>query len=261
MTKRVQRQLLFGYLIFAIVGAGFIIGGIAAAVSAADFRKTAEQAAAVVTNIHTETYRNRDGKTKTSHTVYVEFFVNGERYVGTLDYYSEGMAAGKTVNIYYNPNNPGDFRSSGGGSLHSIFLFVFGLSFFLIGFVNLYKQLARSLLKKRLLAEGIKVAAAIVDIIESGFRAGGGSRRGFRSSRRSDGRPGHILICEYKDKKTGIPYSFESENVWESLSTWNEMRQIEPLIDVFVDRRDYSKYYVDVDGYLSKLRRRRIEPH
>jgi hypothetical protein len=66
-----------------------------------------------------------------------------------------------------------------------------------------------------------------------------------------NGRYTQILICEYKDEKTNTVYRFKSESVWLNIPQIDYDNK--PLVPVYVDHDDYSKYYIAVDEFVSSI--------
>ena len=55
-------------------------------------------------------YEDSDGDTQ--YKVLVEFQADDEKIEGSLGYHVSGMKKGQTVQIFYNPNDPHDFKSA-----------------------------------------------------------------------------------------------------------------------------------------------------
>ena len=103
--KRPSKLLLFPTIIVAIllVGIGFAIHVQLENWNA--IKENAVQTDAVITQIKTR--RTGHGKKRhTTHTVYVEYEVDGQTYSTNLGYYSAGMHEGDTRPIYYDPSDP-----------------------------------------------------------------------------------------------------------------------------------------------------------
>jgi len=229
---RRNKQLLLIFVIFALVGFGIIIGGIAFYISDVNFKKTATETTAIITEISIS--RNRDGDV--THTTYVKFFVGGKVYNGILGEWRSGMAVGQDVTIYYDPDNPHIFHS-GGVSIIALIMVPLGAIFFLIGFIPLCVQSRHKFHKNKLLTDGTRIMATLSDIVPGNVSLNGQLCRN--------------LICEYKDDSTGNIYLFKSENIWANLPHLGEKKI--PLIPVYVGYYDYSKYYVAVDEFFASI--------
>ena len=69
------------------------------------------------------------------HNVFVEFEVDNNTYGGELDYYDSSMYEGKEVEIYFDKNNPNDFKSVEGSKIFVILFLVMGGFFVIISIV------------------------------------------------------------------------------------------------------------------------------
>ena len=229
--RKTKNTITFVFVIFALAGLVAIIVAIALAISDANFRSSANETTATITDIWAS--RNSDGEG--SYTVNVRFFAGGREYGGALGYWHSGMAIGNEVKVYYNPNNPQDFRSNG-GSVASWIVMALGVVFFVVGFIPYLISKKRKALKKYLLANGKRIMATVNDVVWGNVYV--------------NNRPCYNIICEYKDESTGNVYMFKSENVWITLPRLGE-GQAMPYISVYVDCNDYSKHYVDVDSFFA----------
>ena len=59
-----------------------------------------------------------------THDVYVNYTVDGQEYSGKSDFYSPGYKAGKTIKIFYNPENPAEFTGNSRG--FGIYMIIIG---------------------------------------------------------------------------------------------------------------------------------------
>lgn len=76
---------------------------------------------AVITDITTR-YSGSDEE----YDVYVEFYVEGVRYAGKLNSYESSFYEGKSIVIYYMPDNPNDFVHGSHNHLLAFLFFAFG---------------------------------------------------------------------------------------------------------------------------------------
>ena len=58
------------------------------------------------------------------HEVYVNYTVDGKEYSGKSDYYAPGYKEGKTIKIYYNPENPAEITGNSRGM--GIYMIIIG---------------------------------------------------------------------------------------------------------------------------------------
>jgi len=111
------------------------------------FKKNAVPVTAVISNI--ETYKDSDNETQ--YRVYIQYEYNGDTFEDTLGYWSAGMAVGKEIQIYVNPDNPTEIKSNSVllAVLLSIFIIVFGG----IGGVGIIGEIKMSRCINRLIRE------------------------------------------------------------------------------------------------------------
>lgn len=91
---------------FSLIGIVFIFIGIKLYRNITKFLETAESTTGEITNITSRMQSDGD----IDHDVYVEFSVGGEIYSGKLYQYDSSMFVGKKINIFYNPDDPNDFK-------------------------------------------------------------------------------------------------------------------------------------------------------
>ena len=170
---------------------------------------------------------------ETYHTVFVTFITrNGKEVTEELGFYSSDMYIGKSIELYYDPVNPSKL---GVDNFFSRFGFLFiaggiGLAFFIIGFVLANKLHAFEKRKAMLISAGHSVMAEVIDI-------------SVNYNVRFNNRHPYIIHCRYSED--GREYLFKSHDIWSDPSSF-----INSKIKVWLDRDDYSIYYVDTDtGY------------
>lgn len=212
--------------VFLAIGICIIIGGIIFQVNNMKFLKTATKTEAKITNIVT----SYDSDGDANHSVNVKFMVNGEEYGGILGEWSSSMYVGKTVTVYYNPNNPNEFRSGSSGFVGFI-LIAFGAVFAIIGTVFLINDKKRKNKKEDLEKNGIKVYAKINDIYKD-------------NSYSFNGRNPYVIecSCEYNGKI----YTFISEHIWGDVKTIAENKNISEL-EVLLNPDNPDEYYVNIE--------------
>lgn len=110
------------------------------------FQENAIKTEAIITDIKSSSFKDSEGNTQKSMDVYVKFEVDGVQYSGELNTYSITMKEGQKVTIYYNPDDPNDFRgvTPTGLTISKISNIVFEVVMFVIVIV-----LVVVLLKKR----------------------------------------------------------------------------------------------------------------
>ena len=117
-------------IIFSILGIFLAIYGITLQINHFKYVKDASTTDAIITQI--DTYRSVDDYNTLNTDVYVSYAVDNIEYNEKLGDYYYGMNEGQEIQIYYNPQNPSDCRST--HIFFSGFLLI-GIAIFCIGFV------------------------------------------------------------------------------------------------------------------------------
>lgn len=215
----------FIFTIFAIVGAAIIMGGVFWISSNSRFKETAIETQATIVDI--DTYRDSDGETH--HTVYVEFEVDNNIYEGTLGYYSSNMYIGGQTDIYYDPLNPNDFKSTS-NDFGGIILVGMGLIFFVIGAGAIFNAIGKKGRNNKLKETGTRIFAEF-DRIE------------LNRSYQVNGRSPYRIICH------GINNDYNeymSENLWKNPERFIKERGITNF-SVYIDIENPKKYYMSLE--------------
>jgi len=215
-------------LIFTLIGLMFIGLGIILTSVNLRFLEDALETTAIITDI--ETYKTTKGSRR--HRVYVEFSVDGETYDGRLGEYHSGMKVGDTVTIYYDPDNPADFRGSGVGYAGYILMAIGAVSLIACASAGLI-SLGRKKSRQLLLETGQRVEANI-DVVY------------LNKNVHVNGRHPFVIRCTYMDPVTRKVYTFTSENLWFSVDAILKSTGIKSL-PVYMDHHDPAKYYVDIN--------------
>lgn len=128
---------------FTIVGSIFMLVGIIMLVVAffiykdsTRFYKTAEKTEATIEYIDKyREYNSTSKKNKTRHDVYISYYTSeGEYYDNVrISYYSSSMKEGKSITVYYDPDDPSDVRVKAGSNFAIWILLGMGGIFTLIG--------------------------------------------------------------------------------------------------------------------------------
>lgn len=107
-----RKESIFPTIIFPIfiliVGIGLIFLGIKQRQSNLKFIETAIEGEATITKID-EKYES--STESYFHTAYVEYNVRNQKYSAKLPEYNSMMYVGKKVKIYYNLDNPSEFKT------------------------------------------------------------------------------------------------------------------------------------------------------
>ncbi len=217
-----------------IIGIAFLFFGvlmitisIVTFVGAKKFEANAEKTIAVITDI--DTYRTGSGDNRTTHhDVYVEYRVDRQVYNGMLDYYSSSMYVGKEIEVMYNPNNPADIRGS--SNFTWIILAFMGLIFGAVGGGIFFTNVTAGGKCKKLMENGDRVTGTITNVITV-------------TNVRINHRHPFKAEVEVIDPYTGERYLYSSKQVLDDI-----YYMVGSTVDVYVDRDDKSKYYVDLDS-------------
>ena len=211
-------------IIFGIIGIVFIVVCALVTSNNNKFMKTAIETTGKITDV----YVSRDTDGDTNRDVYVAFEVNGEEYSGHSSYSSSGMREGQDIKIYYNPNNPNNFKVEGETTFTTIIFGILGAVFFLIGFIPIVFDIFKNKGNQKLIQDGTLVHANIDEIrINPNV-----SVNGFNP---------YIIECSYKDSSGGL-YVFKSKNLYFNPSN---LLDDQSTIDVYVDMENPKKYFVD----------------
>lgn len=226
----IQKILYLIFGIFTAIGLVMIVAGICIRVNTGNFAEDAMEITGTISSI--ERYRDIDGDIH--HYVYVNFTYNGKEYRNVeLSEYSSSMYEGKKITLLFNPEADGTaiIRTKSMINLPAMIVFFIGIIFLIIGLAGIIptyiigKKVGR---KKNLVNSGRRIEATVKSI-EKQYNV------------RINGRHPFIIICTYTDIFTGIQYCFKSSRI---LKNPEPAVRIGDTIDVYVDEKDYSKYYV-----------------
>ena len=225
-------KLIFG--IFAIVGALIILGGFKLQDVTTKFLEIAQTTNAQITDI--DVYHDSDGDSH--HTIYVEFDVDNKEYAGTLNEYNSGMYIGKEITVYYDPQNPNNFKSSG-SKYAGYFVSGFGAIFFLVGIIPLGVMAKKSSNSKKLKETGTLIEAQIDNVY-------------LNTNYTVNGRHPYRLSAHAQLPNSEKIYTFESENVWGNLQAVIDTHKFEK-VNVYINLDNPKKYYVDLEEIKSYI--------
>jgi len=210
------------------VGVSFITISSRGYLAVETYRRFTVETTAVISDIYVDF---RSGGHGFSHRIYsVVYIVDSQEYVGQIRRTSRQrrMTVGQEITIFYNPRNPQDFHLSSTRSLN-LFGLIFGIVIFLIGVGCLIIDFRNKKLANDLVNNGKRILATFIEF-----------RQGYA---RVNQRSCVNLICAFYDKETEDLYMFESDEIWE-FPFIDPEDQLNPRVPVYVDRDDYSKYYV-----------------
>ena len=220
MKKIKESKIEYILLIFLAIGIGLLIGSGFLLKLHIDNKKECLPVEAEITAI----YSSND-----SHRVYVSYEVDGVFYNNVrYNVYSSSMYEGKTITIYYNPENPGEIASVNGNLVACIMLAIMGLIFSLVGGIIPSKMMIDNLAKKKIKQSGIPVNCFVTEIkVDKSVRVNGKHTHYF------------IFCRPFNDNtKTFKSKSFVFEhNISEG-----------DILKVYIDSKQPEKYYVDLNS-------------
>jgi uncharacterized protein (UPF0333 family) len=217
---------------FSLIGIIFFTIGCFILVSTVKFKEKAEVTDAVITDIEVDSYRGSNGKRQTSHDVFVKYTVDGEEYESEYGEYTSGMRVGQEVEVYYDPENPGDART-GSYFLPVIFMGIGGL-FIVIGFAFVIVNFKSSRSRKKLVQNGDALSGKIIDVK-------------MNTTLRINNRYPYKAECEVINPFDNEKYLYSSENITSDIT-----ELIGQDVTVYVDKKDRKKYYVDINELIEK---------
>jgi hypothetical protein len=135
--SKIQRILASVFIVIGLVllGIGAYLGIVPAIPK--EFVATTQ---ATITDISTS-YSNTtsNGRRNQTHSVLVEYEIDGTMYERTLGYYNSGMAVGQQVDIEYDTRDPNVISSPGGRLLGTIICLALGAVFAVLGVILQFK--------------------------------------------------------------------------------------------------------------------------
>lgn len=225
--------IIIFFSIFAVIGIGLLLGGGFWIFRGVSFIQSAVEVTAEIVDI--ETYRDYDGERH--HRVYVDYSLNGVTYTDMpLNEYSSDMYVGKEIVLFCNPENPGQTMSNFGIYLGGGILLFIGFVFALVGLIPLILSARKQHRQKKLLTNGQILYATVDDIV-------------LNTHYTVNGQHPYVIYCSYKDEYRDIVYRFKSNNIW---TDPGYVFPVGSSIEVRVDPRDYSHYYVNAEQSISQ---------
>ncbi|WP_310602392.1 DUF3592 domain-containing protein [Anaerosporobacter sp.] len=140
---------LIGCCVFLLVGIIFAAIGIGVYISNENFKSKAIKTESVISEIR----ERKDSDGKTVHDVYVSFHVRGKEYGGRIGEYSSSMYEGQELIVYYNSDNPADFRRC--NIVFPLASGLFGFVFIGIGAIPIIFSIRKNKVRKKFLANDV----------------------------------------------------------------------------------------------------------
>ena len=144
MRIKFSKRLI--WIVFALFGAGSIIGGIFTSISTAKFKESAVQTTATVVSVSKQHINSSRGHS-TKYRIYLTYNVDGEMYNGSYltSYY---LTEGSIKTIYYDRNNPAIMKTTTSSS-DGIIMTVSGIPFCVIGLGMIFHKFNKSGRKRK----------------------------------------------------------------------------------------------------------------
>lgn len=219
MKKEAKVEKILG-TVFGVIGLVMLAIGIVITIVQLNFMNDAKQVRATITDT-----RGVEGSgTQLAYTY------DGEEYEEWISFYSSTFEEGDTIMVYVDKENPREVAPASFLFLPVYIVGGIGGVFLVTGFIFLMIINSQNRKKKRLMVEGRKLYAEVT---------GGNVNYNYRVN----GRSPFKLECQYTDSYTGAVYLFSSGNTWLDPNLY-----IGRQVAVYVDKADFSKYYVDVDS-------------
>lgn len=120
--KKIRFSGKIDILSFGLMAVVLMVIGIMGNAFSDNFTGSACKTEARICDIDAYTVRNYKGRKERKHKVYVDYTVDGIIYDHVLlDNYNSSMKVGSVIEIYYNPQNPGQI-SKGDKTIYIFFL-------------------------------------------------------------------------------------------------------------------------------------------
>jgi len=180
-------------------------------------------------------------RTGEDNVVIIEYEYKNFVYTAHSNIYSSSMNEGDGILIYVDPNNPEKIYQPD-FFFFVIFPGIFAATFGVIGFVGLYSGLRIRKIKSKYMSSGRKIVATISEIhMNYGNRLTIGHKVSYRSR----------FTCKFIDEFTGVEQTFISRKLW--LPAGHGLQNGVTKVDVYLDRTDNTKYFVDIESLNSSI--------
>lgn len=217
-----------GGWIFGIIGVILIVSAAIVYYVNTNTIKNCEKTTAVISQI--TSHRESDGDT--SHSVYVTYTVEDKLYENVrLSLYSSDMYEGKTIDVYYEPDNPGKIHIKNPVFVYVILL-VIGIIFSIVGFSIVKGCGGGSKRRMKLMQTGMLVTA---DVTYSG-----------RSGVTINGRLTYRAKATWNDDM-GNTIEFKTSLLSFDPTAYIMLNQ--GKLNVYVDRTNSKKYYINTEEF------------
>ena len=215
--------------IFAALGILALVLGVSQLISSGASKASRDQVTATITTISEQ----KNAKGEIYHFVYVDYEYDGVEYKDTsLGVYVSTMHEGKEIEILVSPKDPTDIKLPNQDSVDALASIFMGVIFAMVGIIPMIFMYKGSQRIKKLIEEGYYIYA-VVDRVEKNY----GTSRNRRHP--------YVAYCTHEDEETGKKTRFRSPDMWEDPSAYIQKGT---RLKVYVNRQNYTNYYVDVDS-------------
>lgn len=225
MKKEIDVALV-GAITFGVIGYFIVILGICTMTVGFEYAFVGVKETGFITEIQE---LNRRGEIE--YTVYVDYVHDGEQYEGYMYHYTDDMHVGKEISFKISKDVPSNIMLPEGDLPGGLAVTAFGAVFAGLATVNIIRSIKKYKKRRELITQG-RVIYAIAEEVVLDY------------SVRVNGKYPFILCCVYEDEYTGVKFTFRSKEMWDDPTFLFPKGSQVP---VYVNGRDYSEYYVDVD--------------
>lgn len=221
--------------IFALIGAGMLVGAFFLFTGTQDFLKTAKTTQGTVVDLISS--RSSDSVT---YAPLIEFNTTDNsriEFVSSNSSSPPSYSRGESVEVLYQESSPESAKINSFFSLWlgTIIVGVLGLIFFLIGMSIIIFGVSKSKMIKQLKATGTPILANFQSVQKN-------------TSYEVNGKNPYQIITQWQNPNTSEIHVFKSENIW-----FDPTMHIESdKISVLIDSQDPKKYFMDI-SFLPKM--------
>ena len=220
--KNFTENLLFG--IFGIIGVIFIIVAIISGISGSNKMSGYDRVDGIISDIE----HHGD-----SNYVYVDYRYNGQDYSNiSLNTYVSSMREGDDIELYIDDSDPFNPYYPTGTTIIVIVFGVMGIVFALIGIIPMILRAVNGKKDRALIEAGYSVWATVDEAV-------------YNDRYSVNGRHPVNILASYTDDYSAKSYQFKSRNIWDmSVEDVDKGDQVR----VYLDRNDFTRYYVDTES-------------
>jgi hypothetical protein len=231
-----NKSEMLGFSIFAVVGLLVLIIGVVRLISGVIFMHKAVQVEATVSSIDA-TRTGSGNNAKISYTPFISYEYKGKTYENVvLNEYNATMKVGGKITVSINPDNPSEVQADSNIYVANFLMILIGAIFASVGLIAIVPKLKKMKKQSDAVNHGKRVVATVDEVV-------------YKRNYKVNGRSPYLIYCTYEDENTGIKYKYKSNYLWTDPS---EVYYIGSNIFVYINEKDYSEFYVDVDAMLNQ---------